>query len=110
MLYLTEVVIQSFCYQWIFLTFFHTKVDLLPGFLYALGRKRNKNNSFHTVYKKIFAPFYIDPCCRQANLILSKFECPILSLFTHTLICVGEIKTVRNCLQLKKDQNKTGKI
>lgn len=107
MLYLTEVVIQSFCYQWIFLTFFHTKVDLLPGFLYALGRKRNKNNSFHTVYKKIFAPFYIDPCCRQANLILSKFECPILSLFTHTLICVGEIKTVRNCLQLKKDQNNT---
>lgn len=39
--------------------FFHTKVDLLPGVLYALGRKRNKNNSFHTVYKEIFAPCFI---------------------------------------------------
>lgn len=29
----------------------------------------------------------------------------IISLYTQ--ICVGEIKTVRNCLQLKKDQNNT---
>lgn len=59
----TEVVIMSskhFVFNWSFFYFFHTKIDLLPGFLYALGRKRNiMNNSFHTVYKEIFAPRFI---------------------------------------------------
>lgn len=55
--------------------------------------------------------FYVVPFCPHrpfANLRLGEFQCSKLSLL-NTQACLGEFKMGRNCLQVKKVENNTGR-